>query len=81
MQHQLANGHFQTTVQPVDDYGHAYTPGQSYSPATSSGPRRVGGDLPPDPFAGDAAPIGEIPFVLFALMFVAYAIYRKKHTI
>ena len=51
---------------------------------TSPGPRKVGpggGSLPPDPYM---VPVGELPFVLLALLAAMYAVYcamiRKKET-
>lgn len=51
---------------------------------TSPGPRKVGpggGSLPPDPYM---VPVGELPFVLLALLAAMYAVYcamiKKKET-
>ena len=82
MQQPLTNGHFQTSVHAVDAYGHAYAPGQTYNPTTTSGPRRIdiggGGGLPPDPYEGEAAPIGEIPFIFFGILLIAYVLWQKR---
>lgn len=83
-QQPLSFGRFQTTVNPLDDNGKAYAPGQA-----SSGPKRVGpiggeggGTLPPDPYAGDAAPLGETPYVMMLILAITYIILtirrRKK---
>lgn len=69
---ELTDGHFHTTIQPIDDFGHAYSPGQSTSGGSYSpnGPRRVGvGGLPPDPFM---PPVGDIPWILFAILIIVY---------
>lgn len=81
----FSTGHFQTTIQPIDDNGHAYTPGQ-----TPSGPRRVGpigggetggnGGLPSDPMWGDVAPIGPTPYILFILLLAAYVVIKRRRT-
>ena len=52
---------------------------------TSPGPRKVGGnDHPEDPYWGEIVPVGELPFVLLALLAAMYAVYcamiRKKET-
>ena len=71
-QQPLTSGRFQTTVNPLDDNGCAYAPGQS-----TSGPRRVGpgpgGGLPSDPFM----PIGDTPWLIMALLALFYIALRS----
>ena len=83
---ELTNGHFQTTVQPIDDFGHAYSPGQSASGGTHTpnGPRRVGHkDDEDDPcMPSQVAPIGDVPWGIMVILIIAYVAYfliRMKH--
>lgn len=71
----MPSGHFTTTVNPIDERGFAYAPGQTYKPASISRPRKVdeGGDLP-DPYM---EPIGDTPYYLFALLAAAYIAYKR----
>ncbi len=84
---QIVKGHFTTTVNAIDEYGHAYTPG-----STPTGPRRVGpiggggsggnGGLPSDPFWTEVVPIGDIPWVLLVILIIVYiaAIVPRTHS-
>ena len=82
----LTDGHFRTSVQPVDGFGHAYSPGQSSdgNSYTPGGPRRVLGedeDDPretEDPLWGNVAPIGPTPYILFVLLLAAYAVIKRR---
>lgn len=72
---------YSITKRNLDEVAAAGSATYDYVP---SGPRRVGpggGVLPPDPFM---PPVGEVPFVLLALMVAIYAICstmkRKKET-
>ncbi|MBO7459142.1 MAG: hypothetical protein J6T80_07815 [Paludibacteraceae bacterium] len=51
--------------------------------ASFSGPQRerTGPDLPPDPFAGDPVPVGEVPLMLMAVLVLGYVVFGKwrKH--
>lgn len=77
---QIVKGHFTTTVNAIDEYGHAYTPG-----STPTGPRRVGpiggggsggnGGLPSDPFWTEVVPIGDIPWGVMVILIIAYVAY------
>ena len=71
----MPSGHFTTTVNPIDERGFAYAPGQTYKPASISRPRKVdeGGDLP-DPYLD---PLGDTPYYLFALLAAAYIAYKR----
>lgn len=73
---ELTDGHFHTTIQPIDDFGHAYSPGQSTSGGSYSpnGPRRVGHkDDEDDPFMpSQVAPVGDIPWILLAFLMIVY---------
>ena len=73
----LTTGHFRTTVNALDHNGIAYSPGQSAT--ASGGPRRAKrveeDDHSDDPFL---IPVGDTPWILFALLALAYA-FRKKY--
>ena len=84
----LTSGQFTTTVNPLDDNGYSYAPGQ-----TPSGPRRVGpiggggtgggGGLPSDPYFGEVVPITDTPWLimlLLALGYIAFIAYRRRKT-
>lgn len=76
---ELTDGHFHTTIQLIDDFGHAYSPGQSTSGGSYSpnGPRRVGHkDDEDDPFMpSQVAPIGDIPWGVMVILIIAYVAY------
>lgn len=79
----LTTGHFQTNAQALDEFGHAYWPGQSAT--QTGGPHRakkVGHDEDEDdPFMpAQIDPIGDTPWILFILLALAYA-FRKKYAI
>ena len=70
----VATGHFCTTVNAIDEYGHAYSPGQSANP---SGPRRgkkvEENDFEDDPFMpSNVVPVGDVPWILLAFLIIVY---------
>ena len=82
----LTSGQFTTTVNPLDDNGCSYAPGQ-----TPSGPRRVGpiggggsgggGGLPSDPYFGEVVPLTDTPWMIMALLalaYIAFIAYRRR---
>lgn len=79
--HTLTTGRFTTTVNPLDETGLAYapgqyTPGQTYNPSSSSKPHRAKkveeDDYEDDPFMGKVVPIGENAELCFLLLVAAY---------
>lgn len=79
--HILTTGQFTTTVNPLDETGLAYapgqyTPGQTYNPSSSSKPHRAKkveeDDYEDDPFMSNVMPVRETPYVLFGLLILAY---------
>ena len=71
-------GHFSTTVNALDESGCSYAPGtdRSYKPYR---PRRVEDDSPEDdPYMGNHTPIGDTPYILFALLLAGYVVYRRR---
>ena len=91
MAHQpLTNGRFQTTVNPIDDNGRAYAPGQAPSGAqhTPGGPRRVAGEDEDDPReSGDpyidspAYPLGDTPWFIMAILALGYIANRARRRV
>lgn len=71
-------GHFCTTVNALDESGRSYAPGaeRSYKPYR---PYRVNGEdegeNSEDPFM---EPIGDTPWILFALLIAGYVVYRRR---
>ena len=83
-QQPLTSGRFQTSVNSLDENGHAYAPGQSssgknYAPG---GPRRVShDDDEDDPYMGNVVPLGDTPWfimLLLSLGYIAFRLFRKK---
>ena len=79
----LTTGRFQTTVNPLDANGCAYSPGQNAS--YYAGPRRSGRDdeptTPSDP-PGMDTPVGDVPWgivIMFALLLSAFRTYRYRN--
>jgi len=74
----LTTGHFCTTVNPLDQYGHAYSPGAAMG-SSKPGPRKVGGkDHSDDPYMPtNVDPIGDTPWILFVLLVIGYGVYKK----
>lgn len=75
----MPSGHFTTNVASIDANGHAYAPGQNN---VSSLLRRAkmadrdDPDDPSDPFID--TPIGDTPYVFFALLIAGYVVYRRR---
>lgn len=77
LQHRsLADGHFQTSVNSLDENGYAYAPeqmaqGRHYAPG---GPRRTERDEDPNPSdpPGMDTPVGDTPWILMALLALCY---------
>lgn len=71
-------GHFCTTVNTLDESGCSYAPSaeRSYKPYR---PRRVEDDSPEDdPYMGNHTPVGDTPYVFFALLIAGYVVYRRR---
>ena len=78
--HTLTTGRFTTTVNPLDEAGIAYAPGQNapgqtYN-ATSSKPHRAKkveeDDYEDDPFMGKVVPVEDNAWLCFVLLTAAY---------
>ena len=75
----LTNGHFQTTVNALDVYGHAYCPGQMTNGNTSipNRGRMVGhDDDEDDPMMGNVVPVGNIPWILMLILSLGYFCFK-----
>ena len=77
----LTTGRFQTTVNPLDANGCAYSPGQT--PTSYSSPMRKERDDPDNPSdpPGMDTPVGDVPWglvVLFALFLAAFRTIRHR---
>ncbi len=85
----LTSGRFSTTVNPLDDNGYSYSPGQAssgsqYAPGR---PRRVNGENEDDERESDDpnipsnyTPLSDTPWLLFLLLgvgYIAFITYRK----
>ena len=81
----LTTGHFGTTVNTLDQFGHAYSPGQA---ATGTNKvrrgKKVDGENPedptqtPDPFDCDVLPLGDTPWLFIGLLLLIYLVGSPK---
>ena len=82
MHQPLTSGRFQTSVNPLNENGRAYSPGQQPQTNAVRGPRRVShDDDEDDPYMGNVVPLGDTPWLIILLLslgYIAFRLFRKK---